>query len=112
MLDKINTLFSTSIDDPKVVDREPLQPDELQTLIRMAAESGYSIKDAHDIKAPYGVISSELYAVWYSIEHEIPIFVDNIDHLINLTGWNRSLPQELDEHVDQGVGALRAVARR
>ena len=110
MLDKINTLFSISNDNPEVVDRKPLQLDELQNLIRMAAECGYSIKDAHHMTAPYGVISSELYAAWYSIEHEIPIFVDNIHQLINLTGWNRSTPHEFDEHFDQGVPAPRVMS--
>ena len=59
---------------------------------------------------PYGVISSELYAVWYSIEHEIPIFPDNIHHLIELTGCNRSSPQEFDKHLDQGISVPLAMS--
>ena len=110
MLDKINTLFSKPDDDLEVIDRKPLQLDEQQALIRMAAECGYTIKDAREMTAPYGVILSALYAVWYSIEHEIPIFVDNIHQLINLTGWSRSSPNEFEEQVDQGVRPLRAVS--
>ena len=108
MLDKINTLFSSSTDKLELVDRKPLQLDELQTLIRMTAECGYSVKDAHDMTAPYGVISSELYAVWHSIENEIPIFSDNIDHLITLTGWERSRSPVLDTCINQDVNAVDA----
>ena len=76
-------------------DHRPLDLDELRTLISMAAKFGYSVENARDMKTPYGVISSDLFAVWYAIENELCIFADNIDHLINLTGWERS-PADLE----------------
>lgn len=110
MLDKINNLFSEPYNQSDVVDREPLRPDELQALIHKAGECGYSLKDAIKMAAPYGVVSSELYAAWYSIEHGIPIFIDNIQHLVHLTGWNRSPPAEPGLGFDLGVCPQRAMS--
>jgi hypothetical protein len=87
--------FSESVVHLNIPDRSPMRSDELLTLINMVAELGYTVNDARDMKSPYGVISSDLFAVWYAIENKLCIFADNIDHLINLTGWERS-PVDLE----------------
>jgi hypothetical protein len=101
MLARLGVLLSESVANTTIPDHMPLQLDELQPLISMAAESGYTIKNARNMVPPPGVISSELYAVWYSIEHEIPIYSDNIENLINMTGWKRSSPQDSDAPVHE-----------
>jgi hypothetical protein len=58
--DKINARFPESVDNLKALDRKPLQSDELLTLISMTAQHGYTVKNARDMKPPYGVILFEL----------------------------------------------------
>ena len=43
---------------------EPLQLEEMLTLIQSAHDLGYSVKDARDMKSLYDVISSDLYSVF------------------------------------------------
>ena len=60
---------------------------ELLTLIMLATEHGYTVKAARDMKSLYDAVSSDLYAVWYAIENEVPLFAGNITELVKLTGW-------------------------
>jgi hypothetical protein len=108
MLSSINR-FSESVDHLNIPERSPMRPDELLTLINMAAEHGYTVNDARDMKTPYGVIPSDLFAVWYAIENKLCIFADNIDHLINLTGWEPSMSHVYDSHSDQDVNSRLVV---
>jgi hypothetical protein len=101
MLSSTNVRFSESVDHLNTPDLSPLRLDELLTLINMAAEYGYTVKDARDMKSLYDVISSELYTVWYAIENELCIFAENIDRLIHLTGWGRSPVQGERSEVTQ-----------
>lgn len=71
---------------------EPLQLEEMLTLIKTAHDLGYSVKDARDMKSLYDVISSDLFSVWYAIENGITIFADNILDLVEFTGWQRQQP--------------------
>lgn len=74
---------------PEVVNtsNEPLQLEEMLTLIQSAHHLGYSVKDARDMKSLYDVISSDLYSVWFALENGISIFSHNILDLIEFTGF-------------------------
>ena len=69
--------------------KQPLRLEELLTLIKLASEKGYSIKDAKDMKFLYDARSSALYSVWFAIENDLPVFENNIPELIEFTGWQR-----------------------
>ena len=70
-------------------DREPLRLEEMLTLIKLADDLGYSIKVAKEMRSLYDARSTDLYSVWFAIENELPIFVNNIPDLIEFTGWER-----------------------
>jgi hypothetical protein len=70
-------------------DREPLRLEEMLTLIKLADDLGYSIKVAKEMRNLYDARSTDLYSVWFAIENELPIFVNNIPDLIEFTGWER-----------------------
>ena len=84
----------------EVVPEDPLQVDEMLTLIKSAHNLGYSVKQARDMKSLYDVISSDLYSVWYAVENEMAIFTHNVLDLIEFTGWKRS-PTSSDEEEDE-----------
>jgi len=96
---------------PVAASDEPLQLEEMLSLIKLAHELGYSVKDARDMKSLYDVIASDLYSVWFAIENEIAIFADNILDLIEFTGWQgrqQAAPEEESEediHVDYAVAS-------
>jgi hypothetical protein len=89
------------------VSEDPLQMDEMLTLIKSAHNLGYSVKDAKAMKSLYDVISSDLYSVWYAIENEMAIFAHNVLDLIEFTGWQRpkASSDEEDEQVDMAVAS-------
>ena len=70
-------------------DREPLRLEEMLTLIKLAGDLGYSIKVAKEMRNLYDARSTDLYSVWFAIENELSIFVNNIPDLIEFTGWER-----------------------
>jgi hypothetical protein len=70
-------------------DQEPLRLEEMLTLIKLADDLGYSIKVAKEMRNLYDARSTDLYSVWFAIENELPIFVNNIPDLIEFTGWER-----------------------
>jgi len=88
---------SVSSDLPEELSNEPLQLEEMLSLIKSASDLGYSVKDARDMKSLYDVVSSDLYSVWYALENEITIFAHNILDLIEFTESQR---QELSETED------------
>ena len=77
---------------PDETDREPLRLEEMLTLIKLADDLGYSIKVAKEMRNLYDARSTDLYSVWFAIENELPIFVNNIPDLIEFTGWERYEP--------------------
>ena len=87
--------------------REPLQLEEMLSLIKTAHDLGYSVRDARDMKSLYDVIASDLYSVWFAIENELAIFADNILDLIEFTGWQRqqSTATEEDFPIDLAVAS-------
>lgn len=75
-------------------DRNPMQPNELQALVDMAAERGFTIDAASEIRSRYQPVLevySELYAAWYAIKNNIVVFADNFSALIKFTGWQRAM---------------------
>lgn len=75
-------------------DRNPMQTNELQNLIEMAAERGYTLETANKMNSHHGsemVILSELYAAWYAMENNLTVFDDNFGTLIEFTGWQRAM---------------------
>lgn len=93
--------FSQSAFRPEAVNtaNEPLQLEELLTLIQSAHELGYSIKDARDMKSLYDVISSDLYSVWFALENEISIFAHNILDLIEFTGFQSQNVSSIEDNI-------------
>jgi len=85
---------------------DPLQLEEMLSLIKSAHDHGYTIKDARDMKSLYDVISSDLYSIWYAMENEVSLFAHNILDLIEFTGWQRrqTAPEEETE-VDLAVAS-------
>ena len=101
--------FSQSAFRPgaKNASNEPLQLEEMLSLIQSAHDLGYSVKDARDMKSLYDVISSDLYSVWFALENEISIFADNILDLIEFTGFygEQASSNEDDIPVDLAVAS-------
>ena len=85
---------------------EPLQLEEMLSLIKSAHDLGYSVKDARDMKSLYDVISSDLYSVWFALENELAIFAHNILDLVEFTGWQRPQPSsEGESQVEMAVAS-------
>ena len=80
--------------------REPLLLEDLLSLIKLAYEKGYSIKEAKEMKSLYDARSSELYSVWFAIENELAIFERNIPELIEFTGWERGQGSPLADKLE------------
>ena len=81
-------------------DGEPLRLEEMLTLIKLADDLGYSVKVAKEMKNLYDARSSELYSVWFAIENELPIYVNNIPDLIEFTGWERYQSSLIADNID------------
>ena len=81
-------------------DGEPLRLEEMLTLIKLADDLGYSVKVAKEMKNLYDARSTDLYSVWYAIENELPIFVNNIPDLIEFTGWERDESSLIADNID------------
>ena len=99
--------FSELVGNLNESDRDPLRPDELQTLISMAEMLGYTVEKACDLKAQQDEVSSELYAVWYAKEKEVHILADNIAHLIKLTGWGRLKTPDIETCIQHDIQVSR-----
>jgi len=78
---------------------EPLQLEEMLSLIKSAHDRGYSVKDARDMKSLYDVIATDLYSVWFALENEIKIFDHNILDLIEFTGFQRLQVSVLEDDI-------------
>ena len=75
-------------------DRIPVQSNELQVMIDMAAARGFTVDTASEIRSRYEpvlIVYSELYAAWYALKHNITVYVDNFSELIKFTGWQRAM---------------------
>lgn len=70
--------------NPDLLESEPLQINELLSLLALANDFGYTVRSAHDFKSVNKPVLAEIYSVWYAIEHELPIFTHNIPRLIQL----------------------------
>jgi hypothetical protein len=81
-------------------DREPLRLEEMLTLIKLADDLGYSIKVAKEMRNLYDARSTDLYSVWFAIENELPIFVNNIPDLIEFTGWERYKSSLMEDDIN------------
>ena len=91
--------------NPAFSDCEPLQLDEMLTLIMLASKRGYSVKSARDMKAGYDPILAEVYSVWFAIENELSIFTDNIPGLIRFTGLRESKARSFTSNVNMELSA-------
>ena len=63
---------------------------ELFDLIKLAELGGYSVKSAHSSEARNHAILTDIYAVWFAIKNQIPIFEHNIPVLVEFIAWKFS----------------------
>ena len=91
---------TASYDELVNTSNEPLQMEEMLSLIKSAHDLGYSVKDARDMKSLYDVIASDLYSVWFALENEISIFAHNVLDLIEFTESQREETAETEEDVE------------
>ena len=68
----------------------PLQLGEMIALLKLAANHGYAVKTAKNVKSAHDQILSDIYTIWFAIENEIDVFSHNVSQLIELVGWKRS----------------------
>ena len=97
-----NQIPHQAVDTPDAerLNSEPLQLNEMLELIRLADESGYSVKSAHNMKHGYNSILAEVYSVWFAIENEITIFAHNIPWLIEFMGQDYSEESANENKID------------
>ena len=69
---------------------DELNSAELFDLMSLAELSGYNVQSAHSPEARNHPILTDIYAVWFAIKHQIPVFEHNIPALVEYIIWKYS----------------------
>ena len=70
--------------------KDKLDAAELLELMRLAELGGYSVQSAHSPEARNHPVLTDIYAVWFAIKHQIPVFEHNIPALVEYIIWKYS----------------------
>lgn len=76
--------------DQDSLESEPLELNQLLSLILLADESGYTVKAAHDMQLSRDPLLADIYTVWFAIENELRVYAHNIPRLMEFTRFRRS----------------------